>query len=108
MPENTVDRSNGLTFLVRFYWLMVGNALLLFFLAFLVEKPPPVPYLFDILYWLVAASVVFARYVDIRFLGGKTDDDRPATMVDFKRHALIQTVIVIVAWVVAHAVKRYM
>ncbi len=88
--------------IVRLYWMLGCNAMLAFALLFKFENYGRFK-LFDPCVLILEASLISARYVDIRFLAGTTGDGRPATMADFKKFALIHAGIVLAAWLAVHA-----
>jgi hypothetical protein len=81
-PLSAAPSANGptawLCFFVRLYWFMAGN-FILFILAVKIFYEGRASG-FDAAFWAVAAGMIAARFVDIRFLHGQTADGRPATM----------------------------
>jgi hypothetical protein len=99
----------GVGLLLRLYWLFLGNVLLLFLLVFIIEKRPGLPSLFDAAYFAALISLITVRYVDIRFLKGETGEGKPATMADWRTHALIVGPVGAGAWLlvrfIVHSLK---
>ncbi|MGI5868459.1 MAG: hypothetical protein ACOX9C_03310 [Kiritimatiellia bacterium] len=84
---------------VRLYWMFLGNGLLFVLLCLLLHKNPGIPSWIDVAWFVVAASIVIARYVDIRCLDGQNGDDtKPATLEDWRRYAMIQGSCSVAAW----------
>jgi hypothetical protein len=92
--------ATGAEFLVRIYWLFLGNTLLLFLLVLMSEKRPKLPSITDAAYLAAVASLIAVRYVDIRFLNGQTGEGKPATMSHWRRYALLIGSIGAGAWLV--------
>jgi len=76
--------------LLRLYWILLGNALLAILLAYLIQKHPPFPSPLDAAYLFSLASVLAARYIDIRHMKGETRDGGSlATMSDWRKYAAL-------------------
>ena len=85
-----VEYSSEAGCLLRLYWMFLGNALLAIVLAYLIQKHPPFPSLLDAGYLFSLASVVAARYVDIRHMKGETcEGGVPATLSDWRKYAVL-------------------
>lgn len=108
MQDQTKANSNAAGCLFRLYWLFIGNALLLFLLVFVFENNQSPPTLPDAAYLAILASLLFARYVDIRFLKGQTDEGKPATMTHWRRYLLIMIPVGVGAWLLARLLSHYM
>ena len=75
--------------LIRLYWMFLGNAILFILLAYLFQNRPRFPSLLDGGCLLTLASLVAARYIDIRrFNGANGENSAPATMADWRKYAL--------------------
>ena len=99
----TTDSVLGL--FLRLYWMMIGNAVLAIAAVFPVAYPqiPTAPLLG--IYALGVATLIAARYFDIRFCGGQTVDGTPANLGHWKRYVLILLPVSLVLPVVAFAFK---
>ncbi len=87
--------------LLRLYWMFLGNALLAFLLAYLIQKHPLFPSPLDAAYLFSLASVVAARYIDIRHMKGETGEGgAPATISDWRKYAALIVAGSVSAWVV--------
>lgn len=106
MQDSKETPPSGTGFFVRLYWIFAGNILLFFLLVFIVEKHPKFPSLLDATYGLAVASLILARYVDIRFLNGTTGDEEPATMTHWRRYATLMGSAGVGAWILAHLIVR--
>lgn len=96
------DRSNKF-FFVRFYWLVIGNALLFTFTIAILTNIIHSPKLTAVLYWITAGSLILARLLDIFFFNGQTADDKPATFAHWVRYALKICILSVVLWFAAIA-----
>ena len=87
MADTRSDSVLGL--FLRLYWIMIGNAALAITATLPVANPrlPTAPLLAA--YALCAASLIAARYVDIRYCGGQTVDGTPADLGHWKRYVAI-------------------
>ncbi len=103
MQEQTNVSSNGLGVLLRLYWMFLGNVALIFLLAMIYVRRVPFASRLDAIYLLAVASLLAARYVDIRFLNGETGDGKPATLTHWRRYALLVGSVGLGAWLLAHA-----
>jgi hypothetical protein len=87
--------------LFRVYWMLAGNLLIALF-AFTITQRGGALSAVDVVYWLGGASVIAARYVDIRFLAGATADNQPATLRHWQRHAVAVLGAAGGLWLIAH------
>ena len=90
--------------MLRVYWMLVG-AMLPALLAILIARQHGFAFtLKDVFYWLGVASVIAARYVDIRFTHGQTAEGAPATMKHWAHYALILGAVALLVWISCHLV----
>ena len=89
----------------RLYWMLAGNATMVFLLAFILQKHSKFPSVFDLVYWLIALSLVLVRYLDIRYLDGQTATGEPATMVHWGRYVSILIPAALIAWILARVLE---
>lgn len=80
----TTDSVFGL--FLRLYWMMLGNGALVIAAAFLLADPQMPARLPIAAFGFGVASLIAARYVDIRYCGGQTTDGRAADLEDWKRY----------------------
>jgi hypothetical protein len=92
--------------LVRLFWMLVGNLGLLLAAIGIGENHAGFTLTGrDIFFWAVALSLVAVRYVDIRCLEGRTaDNNRPASVSDWRRYAATVFGISLAVWLVAHSI----
>jgi hypothetical protein len=74
---------------MRLYWTLAGNAALAITFGILLHKHPKLPSLTDAVCLLLVLSLVFARYIDIRYCKGETGDGKTATMAVWRRYSLL-------------------
>ena len=107
MQDQKDSGPGGAGCLLRLYWMLFGNAILWFLLAYIVSKRPGLPSAFDAIYWLIVVSLVLARYMDIRYHKGPTAySNEPATLRHWRRYGVLLVVVAFAGWVGAHALGR--
>ena len=83
----TTDSVLGL--FLRLYWMMLGNGVVVIAAAFPLVYPQ-IPAVLPLAgFGCGVASLVAARFVDIRYCGGQTTDGSPASLDDWKRYVRI-------------------
>jgi len=89
--------------LTRLFWMLIGNAILLITLVqiFQSEKFGTL----DIIYWLTVIIILAVRYIDIRYLDGKTIDDQPATISHWYRYAVDLIALCLALWGGSYVIK---
>ena len=103
MPNENSGHLGGC--LARLFWLMVGNLILVLAAIGIGQNQAGFALTGrDVLFWAVALSLVAVRYVDIRYLGGQTADNRPASMSVWGRYAATVLGVSLAVWLVAHAI----
>ncbi|HBC87223.1 MAG TPA: hypothetical protein DCZ94_09735 [Lentisphaeria bacterium] len=102
--ENAPSSENSSGCLLRLYWMLLGNIILLASVVMIAKTGDLI--LYGSAYIIVAATVIIIRYVDIRFYAGhKADDSGPATMDDWKKYAMTASVVYLNVLIVVVAVK---
>jgi hypothetical protein len=92
--------------LVRLFWMGVGNLILVLSAIGIAEKDAGFTLTgMDVLFWGVVLALAAVRYIDIRYLGGETADNRPASMSDWRRYAAILLGVSVLMWLGAHALS---
>ena len=92
---------------LRMFWMLIGNAILLACAYSILQHRSSLLSMADALYWAVVGSLLAARYVDIRYLHGLTAEGDPASMDDWRRHAMVLGVVSTGLWLVVHAVSHF-
>jgi hypothetical protein len=90
---------------LRLTWMAFGN-LALFLCAALVAQGT-VPVLMDIIFFVVAIGIIVVRYLDITRFKGRTAEDAPATLADWRRYAIWTAVISLGVWALARVAYFY-
>jgi len=105
-PTATHDDSteSGAGCLLRFAWMVGGNALLAGLLVVIVQQQSAILSVVSIAVWIVVGLVVLARYLDVTRYGGSLGDGcTPATLRDVRRFGVSMVAIVGAMWAAAHA-----
>ena len=95
----------GLGTFARIFWILIGNAVLLFMALDIFQRHAPF-FSFaaiDLAYWITVLSLVVIRYCDIKYLGGLTSKDEPATIVHWRKYAMLLLLIAAGIWLLTHA-----
>lgn len=89
--------------LLRLSWMLLGNFVLAIILIAIAQDLGEGWFSWlDVVFWLIVAGAIAARFADIRFFQGRTADNQPADMGHFRRYALSLLAIAAAAWVGAH------
>lgn len=104
--ETSYDRSGGC--LLRLFWMIIGNALLLFCLLAILERHLRVLGIADAIFWITVGCLLVVRYADIRYFHGVTADGGPSSMAHWRRYAMFLCGISLVLWLAVHAVTLYL
>ena len=106
--QRQVPRSpeNELGCLLRVYWMILGNALLAAAAYKIVQTEGELT-LVDLVYWLLVGSLITVRYVDIRFVRGRTSEGQPATMKDWRQYTFGVLAASATLWFVAHGLSYF-
>jgi hypothetical protein len=94
-------RTNGLQVLIRILWMLIGN-IVLAALAISMYHAKSIPSGKDVAFGVTLLFLLVIRYVDIRYLNGRTASDEPATPTTYRNYAIGLFVISLVAWAAAH------
>jgi hypothetical protein len=90
--------------LLRIFWMLLGNALLAGCALVVVQNRSSFFGIADAAYWATVASLLAARYVDIRHFRGTTAEGEPATMAHWRRYAVAVALVSACLWAVVHAI----
>jgi hypothetical protein len=102
----TDRQSTPLGILARLWWMLLGNVVLAFSLIFIFLNEGSFFHPADWVFWITAATLVAARYLDIRFLDGQTATSEKASMTDWARYAVLLPVCSTVLWAIAHGANH--
>jgi hypothetical protein len=100
-PET--PRASGLQVLVRILWMLIGNFVLAA-LAITIYSAKGFPSGKDVAFGVTVLFLLAIRYVDIRYLNGRTASDEPAGPKVYRNYAIGLLIISLVAWTTAHLV----
>ena len=89
---------------LRLFWMMIGNFILLFCATTIAQNQSSFLGVADAFYWATVGGILAARYVDIRYLKGLTADGDPASMLHWRRYAVLLGVAATVLWFVVHGI----
>jgi hypothetical protein len=101
-------QGGGLSLLVRFFWMVIGNFILFFMAAGICASENKGLGLKDAIYWVVVILLVLARYVDIKYLDGLTAQGAPASMTHWYRYSAGLIIGGGLVWGLAHAVNYFL
>lgn len=107
-PAVSVAAANKSTgCLMRLMWMGAGNlAIALCLIAIFRERVWRIGGI-DLLYALAVLGTIAARYIDIVRFGGTASDGAPATLADWRRHAVSLGGAAALAWLVARWALPY-
>ena len=95
--EKSEKRGSVTALFLRAYWMFFGFIPPLVAVKMLLESKQ-FPSTGDLLFAISLLLIIFARFVDIRFLEGKRADFEPATMRDFYQFSLKIVLIFAFLW----------
>ena len=93
--------------LLRLFWMVIGNAILLFCAYGIIQHRSSLLGIADVFYWGIVGSLLATRYVDIRYFHGTTSDGDPASLADWRRYTVVVVLITTGLWLVAHAIAHF-
>lgn len=74
--------------LLRAWWMLLGNGVLVLVLAVMAFERSALPSRIDAAFAALVASLLVARFADVRWFGGVTADGARATREHVRRYAL--------------------
>ena len=102
MPTQDPDFDSSSGCLLRLFWLLLGNAVLVIVALQILIRVGGVFSGLDVVYWSVVALILAARYADIRYFKGTTAEGKPSTLEDWRRYAFILVLSAGVALLTVH------
>jgi hypothetical protein len=99
-------QSTAAGILARLWWMLLGNMILAFSLIFIFRQERGFLHPADAVFWIVVATLVLVRYLDIRFLNGQTAMGTPASLKDWTRYVVLVAVGSTIAWALAHTANH--
>ncbi len=105
--DQIIDKQGtALGFLARFWWMFFGNMVFAFSLIFLLFNKGGFLHPADWVFWTTAASLVFMRYVDIRFCDGQTATGGRASMANWTRYSALLLACALILWGIVHVLNH--
>jgi len=103
-PANqTTDKQRGaLAILARIFWMLLGNFALMICTANIFMGESGSTRASDIIFWCVVPALIIVRFLDIKFLDGRTTTGEPATLSHWRKYAIVLAVISAAIWSAAH------
>ena len=86
--------------------MLLGNAALSLIALGIAQRGPERTWLTDAAFWIVAASLVLDRYLDIARLGGTTASGEPSSFRAWRQYSWRLLLLALAVWIVAHALRR--
>lgn len=102
-PTST-GKSGGIGCAARFFWMGAGNAVVAFLLVFIAQQEDFQIGGLDLAYLVTVVALIAVRFVDVRYLDGRTTEGEPATLASWRRYAATTAVVCVALWGAAHAV----
>jgi len=104
--NHTIDKQGtALGFLARFWWMFFGNMFFAFSLIFILRNKGGFFHPADWVFWIVVATLVSMRYIDIQFCDGQTATGRRASLTDWTRYSALLVAGSVVLWGIAHGLN---
>ena len=100
-------QESGLGMLVRIFWMMFGNLILILLLVGIFYSEKRSLSLKDYIYWVIVILLIITRYVDIKYLGGLTAKGSPASISVWYRYAIVLVIGSGSLWGLAHITKYF-
>ena len=104
MSNDTDKQTSGSAVAARFFWMFLGNMILMFSALFIAERKSNSFGTVDIVFWATFVILLAVRYLDIKFLGGFTVTDKPASLAHWRRYSILLSIFSVAVWALAHAV----
>ena len=91
----------------RVFWMLLGNTILVILTIFILQGENWTFHTVDAVFWITVAALILARYLDIKFCGGLTSTGEPASMVNWRKYAVVLLICSAVIWVIAHVISHF-
>lgn len=107
--SNNLSKSEELTslggMLARIYWMLAGHPAITISAFYIASGKSPI--IANIVFFLLVASVIMIRYIDINFYKGQTAEGEPATMKHWQRFSLIVLCYSSALWLLVFLIARF-
>jgi len=100
------EAMRGQSILLRLWWMAFGNAVLFLGAIYVMKRREEFLCAADAVFAFGVVSLLVARYVDLRFYGGRTSVYEPAPPGLWKRYAAQVMLISAALWIGAHVVSH--
>lgn len=98
-PLQPASQNSSFTgFVLRLYWMLVGHIAIFSAALFIATQKDLRSILIYIFYFLLPATSVACRYLDIRFFKGQTSEGEPATMKHWRRFSIVVIIYSAAIW----------
>jgi hypothetical protein len=98
-PQPELEYSSFGSFVLRFFWMVLGNVALVLCAALVAKGTAPIAT--SVAFFAIAIGLIVVRYVDIVRFKGDTSEGKPATLTDWRRYTVRLAVIAPVLWALA-------
>jgi hypothetical protein len=102
-PTEKYDSVLGL--MARFFWMLLGNAILFFLTIFTLLHQGKMFNAADVVFWITVAALVLTRYIDIKSLDSLTAAGQPASMANWRKYTIFLLICSTAVWVLSHVIN---
>jgi len=92
---------------IRVFWMLFGNVILFFTTISIFQHKREIFHTADIIFWGIVATLVLARYLDIKFWPDTTPKGTPVTMAHWRKYAVVLLICSTSLWVIAHVINCF-
>ena len=104
--EKSVEKYDSvLGLFARFFWMLGGNAVLVVSILLILQHKGKTFHTADIVFWIAAATLIIARYLDIKFCNGLTASGKPASMKHWRKYSIGLTICAAILWAACHLIN---
>jgi hypothetical protein len=104
----TEKHDSILSLLLRFFWMLLGDVILLISAIFIFQGKDWKFHTADVFFLGITAALILARYLDIKFYNGLTASGEPASMANFRKYAGVLLLFSAAIWILAHILNYLM
>jgi len=109
LPDSNLNSSqnSAIGLLARIYWFFIGNIFLFMLSLKIAMGEINDAFVGNLLFGITVVTLIFVRFIDIKFLNGQTAESEPATMTDWRRYTLKLIMISIAILVLANLSNHF-
>jgi hypothetical protein len=96
------EGTNGFGALIRLLWMLIGPFAAAIIAVQIFQKRAGFGK-YDVVFWCLVLLILAVRYVDMRFMNGRTASDEPATPQAYRSYAVKLLAVTIIGWGTLHA-----